>query len=233
MQYPYSGSDDETPETNLAGEPSSILHGPGENTLRKNFQAIQEHNKAMAAAQQQAAAAAAAAQNGARPQIRDSGPDKQKDRRSSRKEEAPPEPGPPSRPPLPHRLGSEGSQTPPGPPPQRPLPPPPGQDMGARKGPQQVSTPPSREAQNRNSQILQQRQQHRTPEDLDVLAAQLNQLASSPHNRHRQAPQQRQDSRNGAGQNGKVVTGHPQPPPMVILIFNLLKSKIKFSEAVE
>jgi len=47
-----------------------------------------------------------------------------KDRRSSRKEEVP-EPGPPSRPPLPHRLGDVGG-TPPGPPPQRPLPPPPG-----------------------------------------------------------------------------------------------------------
>ena len=44
-QYPYSGSDDETPETQVAGEPSSILHGPGENTLRQNFQALQEHNK--------------------------------------------------------------------------------------------------------------------------------------------------------------------------------------------
>lgn len=100
MQYPYSGSDDETPETNIAGEPSSILHGPGENTLRKNFQAIQEHNKAMAAAQQQAAAAAAAAAaNGGR-HAAQAPPDK-KDRR--KKDEAPPEPGPPSRPPLPHR----------------------------------------------------------------------------------------------------------------------------------
>lgn len=39
LQYPYSGSDDETPESNnVAGQPSSILHAPGENTLRKNFQ---------------------------------------------------------------------------------------------------------------------------------------------------------------------------------------------------
>ena len=58
----------------MAGEPPSILRGPGENTLRKNFQAIQDHNKAMEAAQQQKAAAAA---NGGRaasgqPQMRDS-----------------------------------------------------------------------------------------------------------------------------------------------------------------
>lgn len=202
MQYPYSGSDDETPETNVAGEPSSILHGPGENTLRKNFQAIQ--------AQQAAAAAAAAAANGGR-HGQQAPPDK-KDRRSSRKEDAPPEPGPPSRPPLPIRLGSESSPsvTPPGPAPQRPLPPPP-DHQGGRK----PSTPPARDQQNRNSRILQQQ---RNPEDLDVLAAQLKELASSPrHNRdNRQRPQpQRQDSRNGGGLNGKVLTGQPQPPPMV------------------
>jgi TRAF2/NCK-interacting kinase len=40
MQYPYSGSDEDTPENNVAGEPSSILQAPGENTLRKNFQVI-------------------------------------------------------------------------------------------------------------------------------------------------------------------------------------------------
>ena len=212
MQYPYSGSDDETPETNVAGEPSSILHAPGENTLRKNFQAIQEHNKAMALAQQQQAAAAAAANGGRQAgQARDSPADK-KDRRSSRKEEAPPEPGPPSRPPLPHRLGSEASpnSTPPGqpPPPQRPLPPPPNQFD--RNKP---STPPSRDQQNRNSRIIQTPQQ-RKPEDLDDLARQLNELASSPrHNRQQRPPQQRQDSRNGNG--GKILTGQPQPPPMV------------------
>ena len=49
QQYPYSptGSDDETPETNVPGEPPSILRGPGENTLRKNFQAIQVSNMAI------------------------------------------------------------------------------------------------------------------------------------------------------------------------------------------
>jgi len=223
-QYPYSGGSDDEPETNLAGEPSSILHGPGENTLRKNFQAIQEHNKAMAAQQAAAAAAAAAVNGGRNAQIRDNngaGPNDKKDRRSSRPKEGdggpPPEPGPPSRPPLPNRLnpGSEGSpnSTPPGPPPQRPLPPPPGPfEQGGRK----PSTPPSREQQqNRNSRILQQQQQQqRKPEDLDVLAAQLNELASSPRQRPR-APQQRQDSRNGAGHNGKILQGQPQIPPPV------------------
>lgn len=220
MQYPYSGSDDETPETNLAGEPSSILHGPGENTLRKNFQAIQEHNKAMAAAQQQkqAAAAAAAAANGGRQAERRD----QKDRRSSRKEEVPPEPGPPSRPPLPHRLGAEGSpsSTPPGPPPQRPLPPPPGQfEPGGGGGGRRdkPSTPPTRDGQQRNSRILASSGQPRKPEDLDVLAAQLNELASSPRNQRdrRQRQSSQEGQRSGQGQNGKILTGQPQPPPMV------------------
>ena len=210
MQYPYSGSDDETPETN-AGEPSSILHGPGENTLRKNFQAIQEHNKAMAAAQQQAAAAAAAANGGRHAGQGGQIPPEKKDRRSSRKEEVPPDPGPPVRPPLPHRLGENSpSSTPPGPPPQRPLPPPPNQFHPRAK----PSTPPSRDQQNRNSRILQPQQQ-RKPEDLDALAAQLNELASSPrHNRQQRPPQQRQDSRSNNG-HGKILTGQPQPPPMV------------------
>jgi misshapen/NIK-related kinase len=91
MQYPYSGSDEDQPETNVAGEPSSILQAPGENTLRKNFQVLQEHKAAQQAAQQ-----AAAANNGrgqmpiaAAPQAQ---PPDRKDRRSSRKEEVP-EPG--------------------------------------------------------------------------------------------------------------------------------------------
>ena len=110
MQYPYSGSDDELPEnSNVAGQPSSILHAPGENTLRKNFAAIQEHNKAVAAREAQAAAAAAAAAangrgGGGHPQFGMPGGGQpvaaerqNKDRRSSRKEEVPQEPGPPSR----------------------------------------------------------------------------------------------------------------------------------------
>ena len=52
QQYPYSGSDDEHQEAEVAGEPSSIIQAPGENTLRKNFQVLQEQNKLLA--QQQA-----------------------------------------------------------------------------------------------------------------------------------------------------------------------------------
>jgi hypothetical protein len=49
----------------------------------------------------------------------------------------------------------------------------------ARRDDRKPSTPPIRDQQ-RNSRILPQQQ--RKPEDLDVLAAQLNELASSPRN---------------------------------------------------
>lgn len=38
----YSGSDNEEEEPALAGEPSSIVQAPGGDTLRRNFQQIQE-----------------------------------------------------------------------------------------------------------------------------------------------------------------------------------------------
>ena len=111
------------------------------------------------------------------------------------------------RPPLPSRLGAEGSPSgahhqPPHPPPQRPLPPPPGPAEPLRRDDgRKPSTPPNRDSrgdlqqqQQRNSRILQQQQQQRKPEDLDVLAAQLEKLASSPNSRR---PQQRQHSANG------------------------------------
>ena len=216
MQYPYSGSDDEVAESNAAGGgPSSILHAPGENTLRKNFQAIQERNEAIAAQQElqaQRAAAAEAAANGRHhpaailPPPRD--PDK-RDKRGSRNQDHSLPDVPPSRPPLPHRLDQPGSVTPPHPPPQRPLPPPPGQSEPLRRDDgRKPSTPPNKE--HRNSRILQQQQQQRKPEELDVLAAQLNELASSPRNGRQQAAQQRQ-RQSGAGQDRNGHPGHPRP----------------------
>ncbi|XP_043226374.1 serine/threonine-protein kinase mig-15-like isoform X2 [Amphibalanus amphitrite] len=49
--FNYSGSDndDEEEQAATAGEPSSIVQAPGENTLRKNFQQIQEGRAAAAA----------------------------------------------------------------------------------------------------------------------------------------------------------------------------------------
>ncbi|KAH8380577.1 hypothetical protein KR009_011532, partial [Drosophila setifemur] len=73
--YRYSGSDNDDDEPQLAGEHSSIVQAPGGDTLRRNFQQIQEgrlaaeaqqqqhhQHQLMAQAQAQAAAAHAAAQ---------------------------------------------------------------------------------------------------------------------------------------------------------------------------
>lgn len=40
--YRYSGSENEEEEPAVAGEPSSIVQAPGGDTLRRNFQQIQE-----------------------------------------------------------------------------------------------------------------------------------------------------------------------------------------------
>lgn len=40
--YRYSGSENEEEEPQVAGEPSSIIQAPGGDTLRRNFQQIQE-----------------------------------------------------------------------------------------------------------------------------------------------------------------------------------------------
>ena len=258
QQYPYSGSDDEHQEAEVAGEPSSIIQAPGENTLRKNFQVLQEQNKAaQLMAQQQADQRAhhhhqgQGAANGAKHAQQNQGhglmqqgqPEKKERRRDSRKEDQPPpEPGPPSRPYLPPRLQGQpdgGSpnvnSTPPGPPPQRPLPPPPsGQSpdipVGAlrREDGRKPSTPPNRD---RNSRLIQDQgrpNQQRKPEDLDAIAAQLNELAASPRSNRqggaadRRAGGQRQSSvedprriggnpSSASNGQGKTFVGQPQP----------------------
>lgn len=40
--FRYSGSENEEEEPQIAGEPSSIVQAPGGDTLRRNFQQIQE-----------------------------------------------------------------------------------------------------------------------------------------------------------------------------------------------
>jgi len=195
QEFAYSGSEDEAPgpeEDTRAGEPSSILQAPGENTLRKNFQAIQDSTKA----------AQAMAEKNFSPGNKPKGqPEPQ--RRSSRKEEIP-EPGPPSRPPIP----SVGVATPPGPPPQRPLPPPPSQaenlrrEAERREGNSKPGTPPH-QAQ-RNSRIIQTpvtpSQPPRKPTDqLDELAKQLQEMVPSPGPpRQRERQRVPSNSNNGA-----------------------------------
>ncbi|KAK0084055.1 hypothetical protein PV325_007688 [Microctonus aethiopoides] len=112
--YRYSGSENEEDEPALAGEPSSIVQAPGGDTLRRNFQQIQEGRTLTQDIPQQP-----------------SHPVKEKP--SGRGQREIPEPGPPARPAIPHRLIEPH-------PPSRPLPPTPRDDP---RQPHKVSTPPS------------------------------------------------------------------------------------------
>lgn len=82
--YRYSGSENEEDEPALAGEPSSIVQAPGGDTLRRNFQQIQEGRTLTQDVPPQAPAA--------------------KEKPGSRSQREVPEPGPPARPAIPHRL---------------------------------------------------------------------------------------------------------------------------------
>ncbi|XP_034934829.1 serine/threonine-protein kinase mig-15 isoform X14 [Chelonus insularis] len=111
--YRYSGSENEEDEPALAGEPSSIVQAPGGDTLRRNFQQIQEGRTLTQDIPQQ--------------------PHSNKEKASSRNQREIPEPGPPARPAIPHRLIEPQ-------PPSRPLPPTPRDDPRQQH---KVSTPPS------------------------------------------------------------------------------------------
>lgn len=82
--YRYSGSENEEDEPALAGEPSSIVQAPGGDTLRRNFQQIQEGRTLTQDVPPQAPAA--------------------KEKPGNRSQREVPEPGPPARPAIPHRL---------------------------------------------------------------------------------------------------------------------------------
>lgn len=81
--YRYSGSENEEDEPALAGEPSSIVQAPGGDTLRRNFQQIQEGRTLTQDVPPQAPA---------------------KEKPGNRSQREVPEPGPPARPAIPHRL---------------------------------------------------------------------------------------------------------------------------------
>ncbi|CAL7943857.1 unnamed protein product [Xylocopa violacea] len=165
--YRYSGSENEEDEPALAGEASSIVQAPGGDTLRRNFQQIQEGRTLTQEVAPQPPAA--------------------KEKPNSRAQRDIPEPGPPARPAIPHRLIVPDPQ-----PPSRPLPPTPRDDP---RQPHKVSTPPSNHqpliggggsggsggqaASQRNSHVFKPMLPPRKPEDLDMLAAQLNELGVS------------------------------------------------------
>ncbi|KAG4071023.1 hypothetical protein HA402_001460 [Bradysia odoriphaga] len=92
--YRYSGSDNDDEEPQIAGEPSSIIQQPGGDTLRRNFQQIQEGRTLSQNVEQ-----AAANRNHKSQQ-----PQPQQQQQQREKAQPVEEPGPPSRPALPHRL---------------------------------------------------------------------------------------------------------------------------------
>lgn len=95
--YRYSGSENEEEELPTAGEPSSIIQAPGGDTLRRNFQQIQEGRTLMQNAEQQQQQQQQPPPNANRNQ-------KPQPRDDRSKQQPVEEPGPPSRPALPQRL---------------------------------------------------------------------------------------------------------------------------------
>uniref|UniRef100_A0A6E8VPC6 Mitogen-activated protein kinase kinase kinase kinase n=1 Tax=Anopheles coluzzii TaxID=1518534 RepID=A0A6E8VPC6_ANOCL len=132
--YRYSGSENDDDDGQTAGEPSSIIQAPGNDTLRRTFHQIQEGRMQNAEQQQ--------------PPNRNQKPQPRDERSKPQPVE---EPGPPSRPQLPQRLIVV-----PDPPANsnanRPLPPTPRSGSGSSSQPQQPSsqTPqqPARNQQN-------------------------------------------------------------------------------------
>ncbi|KAK7790925.1 hypothetical protein R5R35_000923 [Gryllus longicercus] len=178
--YHYSGSENEEEETGVAGEPSSIVQAPGGDTLRRNFQQIQEGRTLT--------------------QSESKEPKESKHGRKGEREEIP-EPGPPSRPPIPQRLIDPH-------PPSRPLPPPPREDRQPKP-----ATPPTGASSHQSAaaggqQAQPQRNSHIfKPMDLDMLAAQLNLMGSSPAGSGSQPEAPARASR----QNGKASASQELP----------------------
>ncbi|XP_055686073.1 serine/threonine-protein kinase mig-15 isoform X10 [Lutzomyia longipalpis] len=174
--YRYSGSDNDDEEPQTAGEPSSIIQAPGGDTLRRNFQQIQE-GRTMAQEQQ---------------------PQPNRNQKPHRGAEKPAieEPGPPSRPALPQRLiVSDGSQHA-----NRPLPPTP-RSSGSSQAQQQTPQQAQRNSQNMFKPMLPPRrpesqQQQAQPEAPPRNSRQGSNSASSvpskpapapPNNHHAQS----------------------------------------------
>ncbi|XP_044012521.1 serine/threonine-protein kinase mig-15 isoform X4 [Aphidius gifuensis] len=219
--YRYSGSENEDDEPALAGEPSSIVQAPGGDTLRRNFQQIQEGRTLTQDIPQQPP---------------HPGKDKPGNGRGHREI---PEPGPPARPAIPHRLIEPQ-------PPSRPLPPTPRDERrivnsvtprDERRSTNNISTPPTNHhSSSANSsgavsnsggggsagQPEPQRNSHVfKPMDLDMLAAQLNELGVSqgpeapprPNRQHKSpAPVQSTNPTTHIAQTGNNETNNKQMP---------------------
>uniref|UniRef100_A0A1B0GCR4 non-specific serine/threonine protein kinase n=1 Tax=Glossina morsitans morsitans TaxID=37546 RepID=A0A1B0GCR4_GLOMM len=203
--YRYSGSDNDDDEPQIAGEPSSIIQAPGD-TLRRNFQQIQEGRIAAEQQQQQQQMAAVAAAQAAAAQVQQQAQGQQppairQQKAASRDQRQQiEEPGPPSRPALPQRL----IVVPDPPHANRPLPPTPKSSESSAQTPQQQQ---QQQQQQRNSQNnFKPSLPPRRPEDLDMIAAQLNELGVS------QQPQTG-SSASASSSFGQQQQAQPEAPP--------------------
>ncbi|XP_014276090.1 serine/threonine-protein kinase mig-15 isoform X1 [Halyomorpha halys] len=143
-EYRYSGSENEEEEVATAGEPSSIVQAPGDNTLRRNFQQIQEGRT-----------------------LGQGEPPPTKEGKGGKEKEEIPEPGPPSRAAIPQRL----IVVPEPHPPSRPLPLPPREDRQQKPSSQHQPQPNQQRNSHVFKPMLPT---SKRPEDLDMLAAQLS-----------------------------------------------------------
>uniref|UniRef100_A0A2A4JS23 non-specific serine/threonine protein kinase n=1 Tax=Heliothis virescens TaxID=7102 RepID=A0A2A4JS23_HELVI len=191
--YKYSGSEGEEEENAVAGEPSSIVHNAaahqGGDTLRRNFQQIQEGPRPTEAPQPQP-------------------PPKRNSKREEREEI--PEPGPPARPTIPQRLIVVPDPQAQQPNRYRPLPPTPKSSGSSNSSGSNNGTPPAsgpQPPQRGSHHMFKPMLPPRRPEDLDKLAAQLNELGvvsgNEPPNRPPRAPTN--------GQGPPVERNQPEP----------------------
>ncbi|XP_047523541.1 serine/threonine-protein kinase mig-15 isoform X5 [Pieris napi] len=189
--YKYSGSEGEEEDNAIAGEPSSIVHNAphqGGDTLRRNFQQIQEGRAAEAQQPQP--------------------PPKRNSKREEREEI--PEPGPPARPTIPQRLIVVPDPQAQQPNRYRPLPPTPKSSGSSNSSGSNNGTPPAsgpQPPQRGSHHMFKPMIPPRRPEDLDKLAAQLNELGvvsgNEPPNRPPRAP--------ANGQGPPVERNPPEP----------------------
>ncbi|XP_004928507.1 serine/threonine-protein kinase mig-15 isoform X8 [Bombyx mori] len=191
--YRYSGSEPEEEENAVAGEPSSIVHNAAahqsSDTLRRNFQQIQEGARPAEASQPQP-------------------PPKRNSNREEREEI--PEPGPPARPSIPQRLIVVPDPQVQQPNRYRPLPPTPNSSGSSNSSGSNNGTPPAsgpQPPQRGSHHIFKPMPPARRPEDLDKLAAQLNELGvvsgNEPPSRPPRAPTN--------GQGPPVERNPPEP----------------------
>ncbi|XP_058985670.1 serine/threonine-protein kinase mig-15 isoform X3 [Musca domestica] len=184
--YRYSGSDNDDDDTQIAGEPSSIIQAPGD-TLRRNFQQIQEGRIAAEQQQQQQQMAAVAAAQAAAAQAQAAQQQQQQQAQAQQpqanRNQKPPsrdqrqqieEPGPPSRPALPQRL----IVVPDPPHANRPLPPTPksSESSSAAQTPQQQQ----RNSQNNFKPSLPPRRPEPQPQTASAATSSFAQQSAQP-----------------------------------------------------